>query len=67
MTKEKLNLILTIISNIRNKTLPNYKGHSLEDLIKKIDLKNLNYTIYSTEIKYLYEVKKIRQKKEFKK
>ena len=58
LTKEKLNLTLTMITNIRNKIIPNYKSLSLEDLIKKIDLKNLNYISYSSDIKYLYKINK---------
>ena len=47
-----------MITNIRNKIIPNYKSLSLEDLIKKIDLKNLNYISYSSDIKYLYKINK---------
>ena len=58
LTKEKLNITLSMITNIRNKIVSNYKDLSLEELVKKIDLKNLNYNVYSTDIKYSYEEKK---------
>ena len=52
LTKEKLNITLSMITNIRNKIVSNYKDLPLEELVKKIYLKNLNYNVYSTDIKY---------------